>query len=162
MSLTIKEGFASQTRVRPAALTKQSDQPPHPYSYCASSRSVRYSVTMSGLDVEALLESAAAPSVQESRDSRDRDDHSSDSEDPSDDDSRGSRRRGEAKPRRSVFQAIAMENDWKAARKTLRWQLTADIFFALIWAAEFVFILWGKKCPPGEFEGWYVHRSRVA
>ncbi|KAJ9262140.1 hypothetical protein DTO212C5_8032 [Paecilomyces variotii] len=66
VSLTIKEG----------------DQPPHPYSYCASSRSVRYSVTMSGLDVEALLESAAAPSVQESRDSRDRDDHSR--ADPSD------------------------------------------------------------------------------
>ncbi|KAG8924552.1 hypothetical protein FRC02_010348 [Tulasnella sp. 418] len=47
-----------------------------------------------------------------------------------------------------------MENDWKRARKAVKWNVVVDAILALAWAVEFVFILWGERCPPGKYEGW--------
>ncbi|KAG8983138.1 hypothetical protein FRB90_006284, partial [Tulasnella sp. 427] len=56
--------------------------------------------------------------------------------------------------RRGIQQGLKMEQDWKAARKRLKWQLFADIMLMIIWAAVAFYVLWGARCPPGGFEGW--------
>lgn len=56
--------------------------------------------------------------------------------------------------RRNVFEAIAMEEDWKAARKSLKWQFAVDVLFMVLWGAVFFYVLWGKRCPPGQYDGW--------
>lgn len=65
---------------------------------------------------------------------------------------------GKKKPRnpkrRTVFEGLAMEAQWKAARSTLKRRMAFDIVAGLIWAAGFVYILTGKRCPINGFQGW--------
>jgi len=69
--------------------------------------------------------------------------------------SRGSDgRRSRAPKRRSVFAGLALEARWKQARKRLKWAMAVDLACLVLWGAEFVVILAGKRCPPGGFEGW--------
>lgn len=63
-------------------------------------------------------------------------------------------RRREKPKRRSVFEAIALEKEWKKARGRLKLQFAVDIAFMILWGAAFFFVLWGKRCPPGSFDGW--------
>ncbi|OCB84280.1 hypothetical protein A7U60_g8959 [Sanghuangporus baumii] len=56
--------------------------------------------------------------------------------------------------RRGIFEGLAMEEQWKAARKRLKHMLHFDVALFILWGAEFVVILLGKRCPVGEFEGW--------
>jgi hypothetical protein len=58
------------------------------------------------------------------------------------------------RPRRSIFTGLAMEEQWRAARTVLKKVMFLDIVCALLWGAEFVLILMGKRCPSGGFEGW--------
>lgn len=61
---------------------------------------------------------------------------------------------GVGKRRRGLFEGLAMEEQWKAARKELKRLLFLDILCFLLWTALFVVILLGKRCPVGQFEGW--------
>lgn len=58
--------------------------------------------------------------------------------------------------RRNVFEGLAMEEQWLKARKELKWLAFADCLFLLLWGIEFVWILIGERCPPGQYDGWYV------
>jgi hypothetical protein len=58
--------------------------------------------------------------------------------------------------RRSVFEGLALEEQWSAARKELKWMLFMDTIFFFLWTVEFIWILIREKCPPGGFNGWYV------
>ena len=58
--------------------------------------------------------------------------------------------------RRGVFAGLALEAQWKEARKRLKVNAAVDAAMLLVWGAEFIFILWGKRCPSGQFDGWYV------
>lgn len=66
--------------------------------------------------------------------------------------SAGQRRR--APKRRSIFAGLAMEEQWKKARKVLKWGVTVDAIAMVAWGFEFVLILLGKRCPVGGFLGW--------
>jgi len=66
--------------------------------------------------------------------------------------SRG-RRKG-AHKRRSVFDGLALEAQWKEARRWLKWGMAVDLLSIVLWGGEFVLILLGKRCPPGQFDGW--------
>ncbi|KAG8938371.1 hypothetical protein FRC03_007311 [Tulasnella sp. 419] len=77
-----------------------------------------------------------------------------DEDSDSDDDGLTQSARGGTSKRRNVFEALTMENDWKRARKAVKWNVVVDAILALAWAVEFVFILWGERCPPGKYEGW--------
>jgi hypothetical protein len=65
-----------------------------------------------------------------------------------------SRPRRKAKPRRSIFTGLAQENAWREARGMLRKMTWGDIGGMVVWGALFVFVLVGKRCPAGEFNGW--------
>ncbi|KAL0946723.1 hypothetical protein HGRIS_012905 [Hohenbuehelia grisea] len=56
--------------------------------------------------------------------------------------------------RRGVFAGLAMEEAWKAARSWMKKMALFDAIAMLLWGAEFVYILIGKRCPSGAFEGW--------
>lgn len=58
--------------------------------------------------------------------------------------------------RRSVFAGLAMEEDWKRARGWAKKLAIIDVVGLVLWGAAFVFILIGKRCPSGGFEGWCV------
>lgn len=60
---------------------------------------------------------------------------------------RGGRRRG-------LFEGLAMEHQWKLARRHLKQLLGFDIVLFFLWGAEFIVILMGKRCPIGSFDGW--------
>jgi len=60
--------------------------------------------------------------------------------------------RKQAQQRRS--QGLAMEGDWNEARRSLKRMLLVDIGCLTVWGGVFVLILFGKKCPPGGFNGW--------
>ena len=47
-----------------------------------------------------------------------------------------------------------MEEQWKRARKILKWGVTVDAILMLVWGMEFVLILLGKRCPVGGYLGW--------
>ncbi|EKM55168.1 uncharacterized protein PHACADRAFT_255600 [Phanerochaete carnosa HHB-10118-sp] len=64
------------------------------------------------------------------------------------------RRRARRARRRGVFAGLALEAQWKEARKRLKINAAVDAVMVLLWGAEFVFILWGKRCPSGQFDGW--------
>ena len=67
--------------------------------------------------------------------------------------SSATRRRGQPR-RRGIFAGLAMEEQWKRARKTLKWGVTVDAVLMLVWGTEFVLILLGKRCPVGGYLGW--------
>lgn len=56
--------------------------------------------------------------------------------------------------RRSVFVGLAMEQDWMRARSWLKKMTALDVFGVIVWGAVFVFLVMGKKCPVGDFDGW--------
>ncbi|KAI0748527.1 hypothetical protein C8Q80DRAFT_1172289 [Daedaleopsis nitida] len=56
--------------------------------------------------------------------------------------------------RRSIFAGLAMEEQWKKARKVLKWGVTVDAFAMLLWGLVFVLILMGQRCPVGGYLGW--------
>jgi hypothetical protein len=58
--------------------------------------------------------------------------------------------------RRTVFEGLALEEQWKEARKELKWLLFTDTIFFFLWIVEFLWILIRKKCPPGGYNGWCV------
>ena len=66
------------------------------------------------------------------------------------------RKRGKRKGRRrrGVFEGLAMEANWKRARKMLKWGMLADLVWLVLWGSEVVFVLLGKRCPCGDFDGW--------
>jgi hypothetical protein len=47
-----------------------------------------------------------------------------------------------------------MEEQWRAARATLKKVTMFDTMGTVLWGTEFVLILIGKRCPSGGFEGW--------
>jgi len=59
-----------------------------------------------------------------------------------------------SRPRRGIFAGLAMEEQWRAARMTLKKIMFFDIVCVVLWGTEFVLILRGKRCPSGGFEGW--------
>lgn len=63
-------------------------------------------------------------------------------------------RSGKRQQRRSVFEGLALEEQWKLARKDLKLMLLYDTAGLLLWSVEFVWILTREKCPPGGFNGW--------
>lgn len=66
------------------------------------------------------------------------------------------RRRGHRARRRGVFAGLALEAQWKQARKMLKWGAFVDALMMIVWGAEFVFVLMGMRCPAGAFDGWCV------
>jgi len=64
------------------------------------------------------------------------------------------RRARRRRARRSVFAGLAMEEQWRIARSWLKKIAAFDVAGVLIWGAEFVLILMGKRCPSGQFNGW--------
>ncbi|KAL5529193.1 hypothetical protein ACEPAG_5167 [Sanghuangporus baumii] len=56
--------------------------------------------------------------------------------------------------RRGIFEGLAMEEQWNAARKRLKHVLFFDIALSILWGAEFIVIMLGKRCPVGGFDGW--------
>jgi hypothetical protein len=61
---------------------------------------------------------------------------------------------GKRRKRRSVFEGLALEEDWKLARRDLKWMLFYDAAGLILWSVEFVWILIRERCPPGGFDGW--------
>ena len=49
-----------------------------------------------------------------------------------------------------------MEEQWKKARKVLKWGVTVDALMLVLWGLVFVLILMGKRCPVGGYLGWSV------
>jgi hypothetical protein len=58
--------------------------------------------------------------------------------------------------RRTIFEGLAIEEEWRAARKELKQMLFLDTVCFFIWSAEFMWILMRERCPPGSFNGWCV------
>ncbi|KAG8926140.1 hypothetical protein FRC01_009294, partial [Tulasnella sp. 417] len=70
------------------------------------------------------------------------------------DEERSTATRSNGPRRRGIYQGLQLEQDWKAARKRLKWQIFVDILLTVIWTAAAFYVLWGARCPPGGFEGW--------
>lgn len=92
-----------------------------------------------------------------------RDDDSDDDDDeewhdsvPGSYESGSARKKRKRARRRSVFAGLAMEEDWKRGRAWVKKLALVDGVGVALWGALFVFILIGKRCPSGGFEGWYV------
>ncbi|KAI0277666.1 hypothetical protein BGY98DRAFT_1089806 [Russula aff. rugulosa BPL654] len=56
--------------------------------------------------------------------------------------------------RRSIFEGLAIEEEWRAARKELKQTLFLDTVCFFLWFVEFIWILIRERCPPGSFNGW--------
>ncbi|CAA7271855.1 unnamed protein product [Cyclocybe aegerita] len=56
--------------------------------------------------------------------------------------------------RRGVFEGLAMEEEWRAARAWAKKVAMVDVAGIVLWGAAFVFIMTGKRCPSGGYEGW--------
>ncbi|GLB34761.1 hypothetical protein LshimejAT787_0203260 [Lyophyllum shimeji] len=56
--------------------------------------------------------------------------------------------------RRGIFAGLAMEEQWKQARGWAKKLAFVDVAGLVLWGATFIFILIGKRCPSGGFEGW--------
>ncbi len=61
---------------------------------------------------------------------------------------------GKQPKRRSIFEGLALEEQWKLARRELKWMLFYDAAGLILWSVEFVWILVRERCPPGGFDGW--------
>ncbi|KII88303.1 hypothetical protein PLICRDRAFT_41465 [Plicaturopsis crispa FD-325 SS-3] len=59
-----------------------------------------------------------------------------------------------APKRRGVMAGLALESQWRQARSALRKLSVFDAVAGLLWGAVFVFILIGKRCPSGQYDGW--------
>lgn len=56
--------------------------------------------------------------------------------------------------RRGIFAGLALEAEWKRARKQLKVRMAFDIITGVIWGVVFVIIMMGKRCPVGGYNGW--------
>jgi hypothetical protein len=63
-------------------------------------------------------------------------------------------RRRRAPRRRGIFAGLALETQWKSARRERKKISFVDAALAVLWGGVFVFVLMGKRCPSGTFEGW--------
>lgn len=66
------------------------------------------------------------------------------------------RRPRRRRPRRSVFEGLAMEEQWRKARVWLKKITAFDVAGVVVWGAVFLLILKGNRCPSGQFNGWRV------
>ena len=66
------------------------------------------------------------------------------------------KKRNRNRRRRGVFEGLAMEEDWRAARSWAKKVAMVDAVGIVLWGAAFVFIITGKKCPSGGYNGWFV------
>ncbi|KAH9484387.1 hypothetical protein JR316_0003868 [Psilocybe cubensis] len=64
------------------------------------------------------------------------------------------RRRQRQRRRRGLVEGLAMEARWRMARAWAKKLALLDAVGVLLWGAEFVFIMTGKRCPSGGFAGW--------
>lgn len=64
------------------------------------------------------------------------------------------KRRNRQRRRRGVFEGLAMEEQWRTARSWAKTVAMVDVAGLVFWGAAFVFIMIGKKCPSGGFNGW--------
>ncbi|KAF9477532.1 hypothetical protein BDN70DRAFT_881102 [Pholiota conissans] len=64
------------------------------------------------------------------------------------------KRRNCQRRRRGVFEGLAMEEQWRLARTWAKKVTMVDVAGLVLWGAAFVFIMTGKKCPSGGFNGW--------
>lgn len=67
---------------------------------------------------------------------------------------RNKKRKKKGGRRRSVFAGLAMEEEWKRARGWTKKMVAVDAVGTLVWGAVFVYVMMGKRCPSGGFEGW--------
>ncbi|OSX65427.1 hypothetical protein POSPLADRAFT_1044802 [Postia placenta MAD-698-R-SB12] len=56
--------------------------------------------------------------------------------------------------RRGIFAGLALEAQWKRARKQLKVGMVFDVVAWVLWGAVFVVVLMGKRCPVGGYNGW--------
>jgi hypothetical protein len=56
--------------------------------------------------------------------------------------------------RKGIVEGMAMEEEWRAARSWAKRVATVDVAGLVVWGAAFVFIMTGKRCPSGAFNGW--------
>jgi len=56
--------------------------------------------------------------------------------------------------RRTIFEGLAIEEEWRAGRKELKQMLFLDTVCFFLWSGEFIWILMRERCPPGSFNGW--------
>ncbi|PPR01084.1 hypothetical protein CVT26_015990 [Gymnopilus dilepis] len=64
------------------------------------------------------------------------------------------KRRNRHRRRKGFMEGLAMEAEWKKARAWAVKLAVLDGFGVALWGAMFVFIMTGKRCPSGEFNGW--------
>jgi len=102
------------------------------------------------VQVNLIVDPAAFGGRKESGDSEEEDED--DGSVPGDFDPR--RRARRRRPRMSVFEGLAMEEQWRSARGWLKKIMAFDVAGVVIWGAEFLLILIGKRCPSGQFDGW--------
>lgn len=77
----------------------------------------------------------------------------------SDDDAKDTRRYNKWKSkehrRRDFLAKSRAEEQWRVARKALKWDCLWDVLLCLLWTATAVFVLgFGKSCPAGSAQGW--------
>ncbi|KAF8203028.1 hypothetical protein BJ912DRAFT_1037562 [Pholiota molesta] len=64
------------------------------------------------------------------------------------------KRRNRQRRRRGIFEGLAMEEQWRTARSWAKTVAMVDVAGLVFWGAAFVFIMIGKRCPSGGFNGW--------
>jgi hypothetical protein len=64
------------------------------------------------------------------------------------------KKRNRNRRRRGLIEGLAMEEEWRVARAWAKKLAMLDVAGVVLWGATFVFILTGKKCPSGGFNGW--------
>ena len=64
------------------------------------------------------------------------------------------KRRNKHRRRKGFMEGLAMEAEWKKARAWAVKLAILDGVGVALWGAMFVFIMTGKRCPSGEFNGW--------
>ncbi|KAF5331173.1 hypothetical protein D9619_005350 [Psilocybe cf. subviscida] len=64
------------------------------------------------------------------------------------------KKRARNRRRKGIFEGMAMEEEWRAARSWAKRVAMVDAAGLVVWGAAFVFILTGKRCPSGGFNGW--------
>ncbi|KAJ7510025.1 hypothetical protein B0H11DRAFT_1701845 [Mycena galericulata] len=105
------------------------------------------------VQVNLIVDPNAFGGRQDEDDDSDTDDDETGSVPGSFDPASARRKRKRAK-RRSVFAGLAMEEDWKKARSWAKKITAVDVLGIILWGATFIFILIGKRCPSGSFDGW--------
>ncbi|KAF8912093.1 hypothetical protein CPB84DRAFT_1761243 [Gymnopilus junonius] len=64
------------------------------------------------------------------------------------------KKRNRNRRRRGFMEGLAMEAEWKKARSWVTKLAILDGVGIVLWGAMFVFIMTGKRCPSGGFNGW--------